>query len=150
MSLTTKDIDYQTQLDFWAPLPHRGRVTHICVNKLTIISSDNGSSSGRCQVIIWTNAGIQFIGPLGVVWLEASHVLTCCVARSDFVRRADWLGVSEFLRHTVWLGATRGLTWCVMQADLVRRNEILMKSQWKCIWKCRPENGGHFVPLSMC
>ena len=42
VSLTTKDIDYQTQLDSWAPLPHWGRVTHICVNKLTTIGSDNG------------------------------------------------------------------------------------------------------------
>ena len=35
-----------------------GRVTHICVNKLTISSSDNGLSPGRRQTITWTNAGI--------------------------------------------------------------------------------------------
>ena len=29
-----------------------GRMTHICVNKLTIISSDNGLSPGRLQAII--------------------------------------------------------------------------------------------------
>ena len=46
-------------------LTHWGRVTHICVNKLTIISSDNGLSPGRRQAIIWTNAGILLIGPLG-------------------------------------------------------------------------------------
>ena len=34
------------------------RVTHICVSKLNSISSDNGLSTGRCQAIIWTNAGI--------------------------------------------------------------------------------------------
>ena len=28
-------------------LTHWGRVTHICVNKLTIIGSDNGLSPGR-------------------------------------------------------------------------------------------------------
>ena len=39
-------------------LTHWGRVTHICVNKLTIIGSDNGLSPGRRQAIIWTNAGI--------------------------------------------------------------------------------------------
>ena len=44
---------------------HWGRVTHICVSKLTIIGSDNGLSPGRCQAIIWTNAGILLIGPLG-------------------------------------------------------------------------------------
>ena len=42
-----------------------GRVTHICVSKLTIIGSDNGLSLGRRQAIIWTNAGILLIGPLG-------------------------------------------------------------------------------------
>ena len=40
-------------------------MTHICVNKLTIISSDNGLSPGRRQAIIWTNDGILLIGPLG-------------------------------------------------------------------------------------
>ena len=42
-----------------------GRVTHICVGKLTIIGSDNGLSPERRQAIIWTNAGILLIGPLG-------------------------------------------------------------------------------------
>ena len=46
-------------------LTHWGRVTHICVSKLTIIGSDNGLSPDRRQVIIWTNAGILLIGPLG-------------------------------------------------------------------------------------
>ena len=43
------------------PLTHRGRVTHICVSKLTIIVSDNGLSPGRRQAIIWSNAGILLI-----------------------------------------------------------------------------------------
>ena len=42
-----------------------GRVTHICVSNLTIIGSDNGLSPGWRQAIIWTNAGILFIGPFG-------------------------------------------------------------------------------------
>ena len=46
-------------------LAHWGRVTHICVGKLTIIGSDNGLSPERRQAIIWTNAGILLIGPLG-------------------------------------------------------------------------------------
>ena len=43
-------------------LTHWGRVTHICISKLTIIGSDNGLSPGRRQAIIWTNAGILLIG----------------------------------------------------------------------------------------
>ena len=46
-------------------LNHWGWVTHICSSKLTIIGSDNGLSPGRHQAIIWTNAGILLIGPLG-------------------------------------------------------------------------------------
>ena len=46
-------------------LTHWGRVTHICVSKLTIIGSNNGLSPGRRQAIIWTNAEILLIGPLG-------------------------------------------------------------------------------------
>ena len=46
-------------------LTHWGGVTHICVSKLTIIGSDNGLSPGRRQAIIWTNAGILLIRPLG-------------------------------------------------------------------------------------
>ena len=38
---------------------------HVCISKLTIIGSDNGLSSARCQVIIWTYAGTLLIGPLG-------------------------------------------------------------------------------------
>ena len=44
---------------------HWGRVKPECLNKLTIISSDNGLSPARRQAIIWTNAGILSIGALG-------------------------------------------------------------------------------------
>ena len=45
-------------------------MTHICVNKLTIFSSDNGLLPGRRQAIIWTNTGILLIGPLGTNFSE--------------------------------------------------------------------------------
>ena len=51
-------------------LTHWGRVTHICVGKLTIIGSDNGLSPGRRQAIIWTNAGILLIRHLGTNFSE--------------------------------------------------------------------------------
>ena len=51
-------------------LTHWGRVTHICVGNLTIIASDNGLSPGRRQAIIWNNAGILLIGPLGTNFSE--------------------------------------------------------------------------------
>ena len=51
-------------------LPHWRRMTQICVSKLTIIGSDNGLSPRRHQAIIWTNAGILLIGPLGTNFSE--------------------------------------------------------------------------------
>ena len=47
-----------------------GRVTHICISKLTIIGSGNGLSPDRRQAIIWTNAGLLLIGPLGTNFNE--------------------------------------------------------------------------------
>ena len=45
---------------------HWGRVTHICISKLTIIGSDMGLLPGQWhQAIIWTNAGILLNGTLG-------------------------------------------------------------------------------------
>ena len=46
-------------------LTHWGRVTHICVGKLIITGSDNGLSPDRRQAIIWTNARVLPIWPLG-------------------------------------------------------------------------------------
>ena len=47
-----------------------GRATHICVSNITIIASDNGLSPGRRQAIIWINACILLIGPLGTNFSE--------------------------------------------------------------------------------
>ena len=66
------------RVSFWkvkaskSVLTHWGRVTHICVGKLTIIGSDNGLSPERRQAIIWINAGILLIGPLGTDLNEIS------------------------------------------------------------------------------
>ena len=51
-------------------LTHWGRVTHICVSKLTIIGSDAGLSPDRRQAIIWTNTGILLIRTLGTNFSE--------------------------------------------------------------------------------
>ena len=67
----TSETIVAVQLYFWGIiLTHWGRVTHICVCKLTIIGSDNGLSPDRRQAIIWTNAGILLIGPLGTNFSE--------------------------------------------------------------------------------
>ena len=63
-SLQNVVVEYTIGSNMVNDLTHWGRVTHICVSKIIIIGSDNGSSPGRRQVIIWTNAGILLIEPL--------------------------------------------------------------------------------------
>ena len=53
-------------------LTHWSRVTHICVGFLTIIGSENGLWPGWHRSIIWTNAGMPSIGPLGTNFSEVS------------------------------------------------------------------------------
>ena len=45
-------------------------MTHICVDDITTIGSDNGLSPDRRQAIIWTNAEILLIGTLGTKFSE--------------------------------------------------------------------------------
>ena len=66
-------------------LTHWGRVTYICVSKLTIIGSDYGLSPDRRQAIIWTNAGLLLIGPLGTNFSEISiKILTSFLQENAF------------------------------------------------------------------
>ena len=66
-------------------LTHLGRVTHICISKLTNIVSDNGLSPGRRRAIFWTSAGVLLIGLLVTKFSEILfeiHVL--------FLRKYIW------------------------------------------------------------
>ena len=65
-------VQYILYCQLYVLLIQWGRVTHICVDNLTSIGSDNGLSPGRLQAIIWTNAGILLIGPL---WTNFSEIL---------------------------------------------------------------------------
>ena len=85
------------------PLTHWGRVTHICVSKLTIIGSDNGLSPDRRQAIIRTNAGIWLIGPFGTNFSEILiEILTfsfekMCLKVSSVKRRPFCLSLNELV-----------------------------------------------------
>ena len=53
-----------------AYLTHWGQEMHICINKLTIVGSDNGLGLTRRQAIILTNARISLIRCLGTNFNE--------------------------------------------------------------------------------
>ena len=85
-------------------LTHWGRVMHICVGNLTIINSDNGLLPGRRQAIIWTNAGILSIGPMGTNFGEIS------IAILIFLFKKMHLKVLSVKWQPFWLGLN-GLNW---------------------------------------
>ena len=73
-------------------LTHWGQVMHICISRLTITGSDNDLSPGRHQAIIWTNAGIFLIGPLGTNFnenlieiLAFSFAKKCCLRNGGHI-----------------------------------------------------------------
>ena len=82
-------------------------MTHICVSKLNTIASDNGLSPGRRHAIIWSNAEILLIGPLGTNFSEILiEILTFSfkkmhLKRSSAKRRPFCLGFNE-LNWDVW------------------------------------------------
>ena len=114
-------------------LTHWGRVTHICVSKLTIIGSDNGLSPDRRQAIIRTNDGLLLIGPLRTSFSEILiEILT-------FSFNEMRLNVSSAKRRPFCLGLN----------VLTLGNHISLKFElWtdychisKRQWKCRLCNG---------
>ena len=120
-------------------ISHRGRTTHICVGKLTIIGSDNGLSPGQHQAIIWTIAGILLIGPLGtnfseiLIWIQKfsfkkMHLNMMTSSNGNFFRVTGHLcgefnGPGEF-------PAQRPVTWSFDVLFDLHLNKRLSKLSW--------------------
>ena len=161
-------------------LTHWGPVTHICVVKLTIIGSDNGLSPGRRQALIWTNAVILLIGPLGTNFIAILIEIIIVSFKkmrlkvSSAIRWPFCLGLNV-LRHSglvsletlVSIGSCvslppdrhQAISWTSNALLLIWplgtnfgeiENGIPQFSYKEIIWKCRLWNGSHFVPASMC
>ena len=99
-------------------LTHWGRVTHICVSKLSIIGSDNGLSPGRRQPIIWTNAGILLIRTLGINFSEilseihAFSFKKMHLKMSSAKRRPFCLGLNVLIGQSfAWLSLCIYIKW---------------------------------------
>ena len=95
-------------------LTHWGRVTHICVGKLTITVSDNGLSPGRRQAIIWTNAGISLIGPLGTNLSEISIEIYIFSSMKMHLELSSGIWRPFCLGPNVLIYKTPLLQWCHM------------------------------------
>ena len=102
----------------YSNLTHWGRVTHICVGKLNIIGSDNGLSPRRRQAIIWTNAGILLIRPLGTKFNEILF------RNQTFSFKKMHLKMSSAKWRPFCLGL-RELIWYMKLIDPIERNDDL-------------------------
>ena len=86
------------------PITHWGGKTHIYVSKL-IIGSDNDLSPGWRQAIIWSNAGISFMQPLGknIKWNIYRNSYT--LIKKIYLKSAKWqpfcLGLKALNMSTV-------------------------------------------------
>ena len=100
---TQISVGISLRIGDWLGLTHWGRLMHICVSKLTIIGSDNGLSPSRHQAIIWTNAGILLIIPLGTNFSEflveflIFSFKKMRLKMSSAKRRPFYLGLNELI-----------------------------------------------------
>ena len=119
-------------------ITHWGRETHICVSKLSIIGSDNGLSPGRRQTIIWTNAGILSIGPIGTIFNEISiKIHTFSWKKIHFkMSSGKWrpfcLGLNVLIYHWMSLSTVVAYQYTIISRNqshsrLFSLNETLMK-----------------------
>ena len=128
-------------------LTHWSRVTHICVSKFIIIGSDNGLSPGRRQAIIWTNAGILLIGPLGTKFSEIIIAIHWFSFKEMHLKMSSgkwrpfciglnllklWFATSRVIRHS-------SETWYGWMLTIWNSFQI-----WEQTWKWHLRNGGHF------
>ena len=109
-------------------LTHWGRVTHICVVKLTIIGSDNGLSPGRRQAIIWTNAGMLLIMLLGTNFIEILIGIQTFSFKKMHLKMssANWrpfsLGLNVLTEVDYWSCGYLGLlSYCVLSKPICRQ-----------------------------
>ena len=116
-------------------LTHWGRVTHICVSRLTIIGSDNGLSPGRCQAIIWTNAGILLIPTLGTNFSEILSTIHTFSFKKMHLKMssAKWplfrLGLNELIpRYTSYDDYSSNPILCTW--DCTRAISDLLQLPW--------------------
>ena len=106
-------------------LTHWGRATHFCVGKLTIIGSDNDLSPGRRQAIIWTNAGILLIEPLGtnfsesLIGIQIFSFTKMRMKMSSVKWRPFCIGLNVLTHYFRWLNAKEANPQCTEAASLV-------------------------------
>ena len=131
-------------------LTHWGWVMYICVIKLTIIGSDNGLLPGRCQAIIWTNAGVLLIGPLGINFSEISSRIDIFSFKKMHLKlsSAKWqpfgLGLNVLMYIITWLCDILALVWHFGPACVTFRPGLCDILALSCVTKA---SACHHTPI---
>ena len=125
-------------------------MTHICVDNLTIIGSDNGLSPRPRQAIIWTNVGILLSEPLGTNFSELLiEIITFSVTKTHLkMSLGNWrsfcLGLNELTHYRKSTWGTRceiNLRW--IPRDITdEESNLILATTW-----CR-QSKNHY--LSQC
>ena len=120
---------------------HWGRVTHICVCKLTILGSDNGLSPDRRQAIIWTNAGILLIGSMKTNFSEMLiEIHTFSFKKMHLKMSSDkWrpfcLGLNVLLAHC-GLYKRHMASWNLINTGSGKGLLPNSNVYWSSVWSC--------------
>ena len=112
-------------------------MTHICVSRLTIIGSDNGLSPDRRQAIIWTNAGLLLIGPLGTNFVEILiEILTFSFKKmrlkvSSAKRRPFCLGLNVLIYMTTYQSPNHWVSKVMHQPAQIQFQSLNGTDYWQ-------------------
>ena len=112
-------------------LTHWGRVTHICVSKLTTIGSDNGLSPSRRQAIIWT----KNVRQNSFIFIQENAFENVVCERASIQSRPQWVKVWWYYDWRIsanFRATTRTSTWTFDNDSLLThwgRNKMAAFSQ---------------------
>ena len=133
-------------------------MTHICDSKLTSIASDNCLSPGQRQAIIWNNAGILLIGPLGTNFseilieiqtfsLKKIHLKMSSAKCRPFCLGVNVLMESEAILYFLWFPTLLQMGWIFYHVDkifvtyfnIINYTEMERLLNWEISWLANDE-----------
>ena len=127
---------------FDCQLTHWGRVTHMCVSKLTIIGSYNGLSPGRRRAFIWTNVGIWSIRPLEINFsdilfgIQTFSFKKMHLQMSSAKCRPFCLGLNVLRR---WSPVTQNCVLLSLHVSNTRDDSRSAPNQWETALLCKDD-----------
>ena len=128
---------------------------YVCVGDFTIIGWINGLSPGRRQAIIWTNAGILLIGPIGTNFNEIFFEIQKFSYKKMNLEMssATWwpfclgLHVLNWFSRNIPVSALEGLITYIIIIE-IHAGSILIQWTWQHTWLYYAINIKCVLPLN--